>query len=65
MWEFPIAGGTVLARPDLPCLFCLNTTAGLIWNAYQKTGSAEDAADVLVERFARPRESAEKDVLWP
>ncbi|MBV9266961.1 MAG: PqqD family peptide modification chaperone [Acidobacteriaceae bacterium] len=61
-WEFPVDDGRVVVRPDLPCLFYINSTAYLIWQAYRESGSHEYAANILVERFGISPETAAKDV---
>lgn len=61
-WEFPLENGIVVVRPDLPLLFWLNPTAGLIWRNYRETLSAKAAADLLVEVFGISRELAAQDV---
>lgn len=62
IWEFSVGNGFVVVRPDLPYLFCLNSTARIIWQAYRRTGSREVAADVLVDTFGIARELATDDV---
>jgi hypothetical protein len=61
-WEFLIENGCVVVRPDVPRLFCLNTTARVIWNAYRQTHSEFATADILAEVFAISRDLANHDV---
>ena len=60
-WEFPVEDGLVVARPDLPSLFCLNRSARIIWAAYRETGSEESTAATLAETFGIPLDLAQRD----
>ncbi len=52
----------MVARPDVPFLFCLNATAKLIWQVYSETASPEAAVNALVETYGIPADVAAEDV---
>lgn len=62
VWEFPFDDGVVVARADVPSLFCMNQTASAIWSAYRQTGKLADAAESLAQRFSIPHALAARDV---
>jgi Coenzyme PQQ synthesis protein D (PqqD) len=62
IWEFPVQGGLVLARPDFQGLFILNHTASAIWHLLREGLPSGKIAETYASLFSLPVARAAADV---
>ena len=62
IWEFPVQGGLVLARPDVHGLFILNHTASTIWHLLREGLAAREIEDLYASLFSLTASQAAADV---
>lgn len=62
IWEFPVEGGLVLARPESPVLFLLNATAGLLWHLLEESNELPAVVSRFAELCVISEELAARDI---
>lgn len=63
LWEFPAGDFLVLARPDVPGLYILNSSARLIWEVLKSGAPFEELVRQFASTYDIPAEMATRDVL--
>jgi hypothetical protein len=62
VWEFPVEGGLVLARPESPVLFLLNSTAALLWHLFEELNDLPSVVAQFADLCSISQDRAARDI---